>query len=57
MIACNFIQVYRDGLMSLFVFTVINMMPLTVIVILHYIWPLRKKKATAPFYSLPESSR
>lgn len=35
LVACNFIQVFRDGLISLFVFTVINMMPLTVIALLH----------------------
>lgn len=57
MIACNLIQVYRDGLMSLFVFTVVNMMPLSVIVILHYFWPLRQKKASIPFYSMPVSSK
>jgi hypothetical protein len=42
-IACNLIQVYRDGLMSLFIFTVVNMMPLSVIVLLHLIKPLRQK--------------
>jgi hypothetical protein len=57
MIACNLIQVYRDGLMSLFVFTVVNMMPLSVIVILHYFWPVRQKKASIPLYSVPASSK
>jgi hypothetical protein len=35
LLACNFLQIYRDGLISLFVFLVINMMPLTVIVLIH----------------------
>jgi hypothetical protein len=35
LVACNLIQVYRDGLISLFVFTIINMMPLTLIAALH----------------------
>lgn len=46
LVACNLIQVYRDGLMSLFVFTLVNMMPLAVIVILHYAIP-RARKAHA----------
>jgi hypothetical protein len=44
LIACNLIQVYRDGLTSLFVFTVVNMMPLFVIVLLHLVRPLRPKR-------------
>lgn len=44
-IACNLIQVYRDGLMSLFIFTLINMMPLCAIVFLHWIRPPRQKDA------------
>jgi hypothetical protein len=55
-IACNLIQIYRDGLMSLFVFTVVNMMPLTVIVILHYFWPVRQKNVRIPLYGMPVSS-
>jgi len=43
LIACNLIQVFRDGLMSLFVFTVVNMMPLSIIVLLHFIRPVRIK--------------
>jgi hypothetical protein len=35
LIACNFIQVFRDGLISLFVFPIINMMPVAAIVLLH----------------------
>jgi hypothetical protein len=57
LVACNLIQVYRDGLMSLFIFTLVNMMPLAAIVILHYVWPLRQKKASAPLYRLPLSPR
>ena len=37
LIACNFIQVFRDGLISLFVFPIINMMPVAAIVVLHLI--------------------
>ena len=35
LLACNFMQIYRDGLISLFVFLGINMMPLTAIVLIH----------------------
>jgi hypothetical protein len=35
LIACNLIQVYRDGLVSLFVFTVVNMLPLIALLLLH----------------------
>jgi hypothetical protein len=38
LLACNFLQIYRDGLISLFVFLVINMMPLTAIVLIHLIF-------------------
>lgn len=38
LVACNLIQVYRDGLISLFVFVIINMMPLTAIVLLHFLF-------------------
>lgn len=41
LLACNLIQIYRDGLISLFVFLVINMMPLTMIVVLHFFYPSR----------------
>ncbi len=46
LIACNLIQVYRDGLVSLVTFTLVNMMPLAIIVILHYAIP-RARKAHA----------
>ncbi|HWY67027.1 MAG TPA: O-antigen polymerase [Terriglobales bacterium] len=36
LVASNLIQVFRDGLISLFVFTIINMLPLAVIVALHF---------------------
>jgi O-antigen polysaccharide polymerase Wzy len=35
LIASNLLQVYRDGLVSIVVFTFVNMMPLTLIVLLH----------------------
>ncbi len=45
-VSCNLIQVYRDGLSSLFIFTLLNMMPLCLIVALHVIRPF---SAFAPF--------
>jgi hypothetical protein len=42
LIACNLIQVYRDGLMSIVVYTTVNMMPLTIIVLLHLVFPVRR---------------
>jgi hypothetical protein len=36
-VACNLIQVYRDGLVSLVVFTIVNMLPLVAISLLSYI--------------------
>ncbi len=50
LIACNLIQVYRDGLMSLFIFTVINMMPLSAIVFLHLVRPLKPERRPALMY-------
>jgi hypothetical protein len=41
LVASNLIQVFRDGLTSLVVFTFVHMMPLTVIVALHYVIPAR----------------
>lgn len=41
LVACNLIQVFRDGLISLFVFVAINMMPLMAIVLLHFVYPAR----------------
>jgi O-antigen polysaccharide polymerase Wzy-like protein len=37
LVACNLIQVFRDGLISLVVFTVVNMMPLVAIALLSYL--------------------
>src|ERR1044072_488950 len=42
LIACNLIQVYRDGLVSIVVFTCVNMMPLMLIVLLHFILPVKR---------------
>jgi hypothetical protein len=52
LVTCNLVLVYRDGLMSLFVFTVVNMMPLSIIVFLHVIKPVRPK-AGMPLYGFP----
>jgi hypothetical protein len=43
-VACNLVQVFRDGLISLVMFTVVNMMPLVAIAILSYV-SFRRKKA------------
>jgi hypothetical protein len=43
LIACNLIQVFRDGLISLFVFPIINMMPLAAMVVLHLLQPATKE--------------
>jgi hypothetical protein len=47
-VACNLIQVFRDGLISLVMFTVVNMMPLVAIVILSYVSFRRKKARNVP---------
>ena len=44
LVACNLIQVYRDGLVSIVIFTWVNMMPLMVIVLLHWILPENSTK-------------
>jgi hypothetical protein len=44
LVACNLIQVYRDGLTSIVVFTWVNMMPLMIIVALHYLFPMKPRK-------------
>ena len=36
MVACTLIQVFRDGLISLFMFTLVNMSPLVVIAVLSW---------------------
>lgn len=38
LVACNLIQVFRDGLISLFVFVIINMMPLSAIALIHLLY-------------------
>jgi hypothetical protein len=43
-VACNLVQVFRDGLISLVMFAVVNMMPLVAIAILSYV-SFRRKKA------------
>ena len=57
LVACNLIQVYRDGFMSLFVFTLINMMPLAIIVILHRLVPGSRSIRPIPLERLPISPR
>lgn len=42
MLACNLIQVFRDGVVSMITFTAVNMMPLLVIILLH--WMLRRPR-------------
>jgi hypothetical protein len=41
-VACNLIQVFRDGLLSIVIFTMVNMLPLMLIVLLHYLLPIKK---------------
>jgi len=48
LIACNLLQVYRDGLISIVLFTFVNMMPLMLIIILHYIVPLILGSSATP---------
>jgi hypothetical protein len=40
LLACNLIQVYRDGFLSIVIFTLVNMTPLCLIVFFHYFKPL-----------------
>jgi hypothetical protein len=54
MLAVNLIQVYRDGLLSIFIFTVVNMFPLVLIVVLHYFFPVKKRlRRMAPAFNQP----
>jgi hypothetical protein len=55
LVACNLIQVYRDGLVSIIVFTWVNMMPMMLIVLLHYLGPA-KKGDTSPSYAPSEQT-
>ena len=54
LIACNLIQVFRDGLTSIVVFTWVNMMPLMIIVALHYILPARPSAGKLRAYAHAE---
>jgi len=49
LVACNLIQVYRDGLVSIVVFTWVNMMPLMLIVLLHFILPVKKARKVSEY--------
>ena len=49
LIACNLIQVYRDGLVSIVVFTCVNMMPLILIVLLHFILPAKRTNRVSEY--------
>jgi hypothetical protein len=53
LLACNFLQVYRDGLISLFVFLVINMMPLIVIVLIHLTFGSELDVSRSPILTTP----
>jgi hypothetical protein len=53
LIACNLIQVYRDGLVSIVVFTWVNMMPLMIIVLMHYLLPSTRRKKKEAAYAAP----
>jgi hypothetical protein len=48
-IACNLIQVFRDGLISLVVFTVVNMMPLVAVIVLSLLW--NRRRAVTPGFA------
>lgn len=41
LVACSLVQVYRDGLVSIVFFVVVQMMPLTMILILHRLRPAK----------------
>lgn len=49
LIACNLIQIYRDGLVSIVVFTCVNMMPLMLIVLLHVILPMKRENRVSEY--------
>ena len=57
LIACNLLQVYRDGLVSIVVFTWVNMMPLMIIVSLHFVLPSKKTGKEKPVPAMPESAK
>lgn len=43
-VACILIQVYRDGLISLVLFTLVHMMPFCALIALHWILPVRARQ-------------
>lgn len=47
LLACNLLQVYRDGAVSLFVFLFVNMLPLTAIVAIHLLMARRPTRTLA----------
>jgi hypothetical protein len=49
LIACNLVQVYRDGLISIIIFTWVNMMPLMLIVMLHFILPVKRANKVSEY--------
>jgi hypothetical protein len=48
LVCVNLVQVYRDGLESLFVFVFVNMMPLAVLVLAHLAQSMVKRKQLRP---------
>lgn len=64
-VACNLIQVYRDGLISLVVFPLIQMVPMVAVVALHLVVPylrmprglLKNSAPASPFAPLPLHAR
>jgi hypothetical protein len=58
MVACNLIQVFRDGLISLVMFTLVNMMPLVAITVLSYLLFRRNRTWGYPLPSfVPDRER
>ncbi|MBC8131385.1 MAG: hypothetical protein H7X95_00280 [Deltaproteobacteria bacterium] len=55
LLSVNLIQVYRDGLLSIVVFTFVNMMPLVIIVILHVAFSAnpRRHRVNLPGFLAP----
>ena len=48
MICANLIQVFRDGLTSIVVFTAVHMMPLTLIVLAHFVLNRGTQRTPSP---------
>jgi hypothetical protein len=57
MLACNLIQVFRDGIVSMIMFTAVNMMPLVVILLLHRLLPQPEDLRTHADLALPSLGR